>query len=302
MGTAYLAKTMNSILLGHIRFCLPEIKNKIAALIQQAQKRLLTYGESVTDNNMSEGATLLSLLNKFSSNYVNFIEGTVFNENENKSNELFGGSRINHIFTQKYTPYLIKMDACENLTEEDIKLAIRNSKGPKSSLFIPEAAFEMLVKSQVKMLLSPSIQCVDQVYDELVTILDFAEKDLVRFPNLKDAVREFVISLFKDYVKPLKKFITDLVEIELSYINTNHPDFYGGGNTSQLFIQRFKDENKESKNIVNNKDNNTVNKDKQIEVKKQEVIKSNSEKYQQGQIDKEQYECDIIKQLLVQYF
>jgi len=154
---------------------------------------------------MSEGATLLSLLNKFSSNYVNLIEGTAFNENENKSNELFGGSRINHIFTQKYTPYLIKMDACENLSEEDIKLSIRNSKGPKSSLFIPEAAFEMLVKSQVKMLLSPSIQCVDQVYEELVVILDFAEKDLVRFPALKDACREFVVNLFKEYVRPLKK-------------------------------------------------------------------------------------------------
>jgi replication fork clamp-binding protein CrfC len=176
MGTAYLAKTMNQILLGHIRYCLPEIKNKIAALIQQAQKRLLTYGDSV-ENNMSEGATLLSLLNKYSSNYVDLIDGNAFNEdNSSNKNELFGGSRINHIFTQKYTPYLIKLDNCENLTEEDIKLAIRNSKGPKSSLFIPEAAFEMLVKSQVKLLLSPSIQCCDQVFEELITILDFAEK------------------------------------------------------------------------------------------------------------------------------
>jgi len=41
MGTAYLAKTMNAILLGHIRTCLPEIKNKIAALIQQAQKKII---------------------------------------------------------------------------------------------------------------------------------------------------------------------------------------------------------------------------------------------------------------------
>jgi replication fork clamp-binding protein CrfC len=173
IGTQYLAKTMNTILLGHIRFCLPDIKNKISGLIQQAQKRLTLYGDSENEN-MSEGATLLNLLNKFSTNYINLIEGK--NENENKSNELFGGSRINHIFTQKYTPYLIKLDACDNLSEEDIKLAIKNSKGPKSSLFIPEAAFETLVKNQIKMLLSPSLQCVDQVYEELIIILDFAEK------------------------------------------------------------------------------------------------------------------------------
>jgi len=214
---------------------------------------------------MSEGALLLSLLNKFSSNYVNLIEGTAFNENENKSNELFGGSRINHIFTQKYTPYLIKLDACENLSEEDIKLAIRNSKGPKSSLFIPEAAFEMLVKSQVKMLLSPSIQCVDQVYDELVTILDFAEKDLLRFPALKDSVREFVIGLFKDYVKPLKKFISDLIDIELSYINTNHPDFFNGGNTSQLFFGKYgKEEKKESIKDIKQQDTKDTKDTKQV--------------------------------------
>jgi len=267
----------------------------------------------LTDTNLSEGATLLNLLNKFSTNYVSLIEGTAFND-DSKSNELFGGSRINHIFTQKYTPYLIKLDACDNLSEEDIKVAIRNSKGPKTTLFIPEAAFEMLVKTQVKMLLSPSIQCVDQVYEELVTILDFAEKDLIRFPYLKDAVREFVIALFQDFVRPLKRFINDLIEIELSYVNTNHPDFYNGGNTSQLFMQKFgsssKDEkeskNESSHNNINIKDKDSKDKDKnQLVVKKDAPRipeKSSSEKYQQGQQDKEQIECDIIKQLLVQYF
>jgi len=68
------------------------------------------------------------------------------------------------------------MDACENLNEQDIKVAIRNAKGPRTALFIPEVAFEMLVKRQVKQLEDPSIHCVDQVYEELKTIVEHCEK------------------------------------------------------------------------------------------------------------------------------
>ena len=40
------------------------------------------------------------------------------------------------------------MDACENLSDDDIGNCIRNAKGPRTSLFVPEAAFEVKKKKK----------------------------------------------------------------------------------------------------------------------------------------------------------
>lgn len=235
MGTRYLAKTLNTILLNHIREVLPEIRTKISALIQQAQQRLGEYGVPVSESNMSNGALLLQLLTKFSTDYNESIEGRNV---DLTTNDLFGGARINHIFTKKYLPFLLKMDSCENLNESDIRTAIRNAKGPRTSLFIPEAAFEMLVKRQVKQLEEPAIRCVDQVFEELATVVEHCEKGLTRFPNLKDRTKEFVITLLREYQQPLKTFIVNLIQIEMAYINTNHPDFFNGGQSAFMLINQ----------------------------------------------------------------
>ncbi|KAF0984640.1 hypothetical protein FDP41_000539 [Naegleria fowleri] len=223
MGTKYLAKTLNRILLNHIKEVLPEVKSKVAALIQQAQTRLQEYGVPLGESSMSNGALLLQLLTDFSTDFVETIDGR---NAEVSTNELFGGARINHIFTNKFYPSLSEIDACENLSDYDIRTAIRNAKGPRTSLFIPEAAFEMLVKRQVKLLEDPSIQCVDRVLEELIAIEEHCEKIFLRFPNLKEKAREFVIGLLKEYADPLKEFIRNIIKIELAYINTNHPDFF----------------------------------------------------------------------------
>lgn len=161
--------------MNHIRECLPEIRSKIVSLIIQAQQRLNEYGVPLAESNMSPGALLLQMLTRFATEYVDSIDGR---NAELSTNDLFGGARINHIFIKKYTPYLLKMDSCENLAEHDIRVSIRNAKGPRTSLFIPEVAFEMLVKRQVKQLEDPSLHCVDQVYDELKIIVEHCEKVL----------------------------------------------------------------------------------------------------------------------------
>jgi replication fork clamp-binding protein CrfC len=131
------------------------------------------------------------------------------------------------------------MDSCENLSDEDIGNCIRNAKGPRTSLFVPEAAFEMLVKRQVLILQDPSLRCVDQVFEELVTIVDYCEKDLIRFPNLRERVKEFVINLLRDYTAPCKTYIKDMIDTEQAYINTNHPDFFGGGASAIQLVEKM---------------------------------------------------------------
>ncbi|EHB12242.1 Dynamin-1-like protein [Heterocephalus glaber] len=71
-GTKYLARTLNRLLMHHIRDCLPELKTRINVLAAQYQSLLNSYGEPVDD----KSATLLQLITKFATEYCNTIEGT----------------------------------------------------------------------------------------------------------------------------------------------------------------------------------------------------------------------------------
>jgi replication fork clamp-binding protein CrfC len=304
-GTPYLAKTLSNILLNHIRVCLPEIKTKIQTLMVQAQQRLSTYGAPLSETNMSPGAMLLQLLTQFSSTYVDCIDGRIVSQS---AGELFGGARINAIFAKSYTPYLLKMEATEGLSDEDIKMQIRNAKGPRTSLFVPEAAFEILVKKQVRNLEEPSIHCVDQVFEELLTIIDYCDKDLTRFPPLRERVKEFVIQLLRNYVGPLKEFIRDLISIETAYVNTNHPDFFGGGATAIQLVEKLTQaENRKALQESQQLQQQQQSQGKSGPIAKQpvqqiQIEQSESDVYNQTTMDREKTDSNIIKALLQVYF
>lgn len=57
-----------------------------------------------------------------------------------------GGSRISHIFFEVYCKAVSEIDPFDELTDEDIKTAIRNASSLRPNLFVPEVAFEVLSK------------------------------------------------------------------------------------------------------------------------------------------------------------
>ena len=73
-----------------------------------------------------------------------------------------------------------------DLTDEDIRTAIKNSGGVRGSLLIPDAPFELLVRRSISRLLTPCLQCKDFVHAELLRIAgQCAPPDIARFPALQ---------------------------------------------------------------------------------------------------------------------
>jgi Dynamin central region len=58
---------------------------------------------------------------------------------------------------------LASIEPTQSLKIQDIRSAIHNSTGPRPSLFVPEVAFDLLVKPQLKLLGAPSLRCVELV-------------------------------------------------------------------------------------------------------------------------------------------
>ncbi|XP_074482484.1 dynamin-1-like protein isoform X2 [Sebastes fasciatus] len=221
-GTKYLARTLNRLLMHHIRDCLPELKTRINVLASQYQSLLGSYGEPVED----QSATLLQLITKFATEYCNTIEGTA---KYIETAELCGGARICYIFHETFGRTLESVDPLGGLSTIDILTAIRNATGPRPSLFVPEVSFELLVKKQVKRLEEPSLRCVELVHEEMQRIIqhcsNYSTQELQRFPKLHEAIVEVVTSLLRKRLPITNEMVHNLVAIELAYINTKHPDF-----------------------------------------------------------------------------
>eukprot|EP00124_Ichthyophonus_hoferi_P004544 Ihof_evm2s514 gene=Ihof_evmTU2s514 len=165
-GIAYLSKTLNKLLMAHIKKCLPLLKSRITTMLGVKQQQLALYGDSSIQD-VDESALLLQLLTKVASNYCRTIDGT---EDTLVTSELSGGARINYIFHETFGKALDDADALDGLSSKDIRTSIRNATGARRALFVPEVSFELLVKRQIMRLNDPAQCCVNMVYEEMKKI------------------------------------------------------------------------------------------------------------------------------------
>ncbi|KAJ8654002.1 hypothetical protein O0I10_010338 [Lichtheimia ornata] len=224
-GSEYLSKQLNTILVNHIREKLPDLRSKLSSLIGQTQHELAQYGDPAFIGSAHKGSLVLKMITMYATQYMASIDGT---SPEISTKELSGGARIYYIFNNIFGQALDAIVPCSNITNEDIRTAIRNSTGPRCSLFVPELAFDLLVRPQIRLLEAPSLRCVEMAFQELSKICHTCgTKELSRFPKLQSKLVEVVSDLLHERLGPSTSYVKSLIEIECAYINTNHPDFPG---------------------------------------------------------------------------
>lgn len=243
-GTQFLAKTLNTTLMSHIRDRLPDIKARLNTLMGQTQQELASYGNKQFSGKEHRGSLILQLMTRFASSFISSIDGT---SSEISTKELCGGARIYYIFNDVFGNSLETVDPTHNLTVSDIRTAIRNSTGPRPSLFVPELAFDLLVKPQIKLLESPSQRCVELVYEELIKICHTCgSQELLRFPRLQGKLIEVVSDLLRERLGPCSGYVESLISIQRAYINTNHPNFLGAAAAMSSIIQNKQEEERKA--------------------------------------------------------
>ncbi|KAH6845178.1 Dynamin central region-domain-containing protein [Chaetomium sp. MPI-CAGE-AT-0009] len=224
-GTRFLARTLNTTLMAHIRDRLPDIKARLNTLMGQTQQELASYGDMHFSGKEHRGSLILQLMTRFATSFISSIDGT---STDISTKELCGGARIYYIFNSVFGSSLESIDPTSNLSALDIRTAIRNSTGPRPSLFVPEMAFDLLVKPQIKLLEAPSQRCVELVYEELIKICHTCgSTELSRFPRMQAKLIEVVSDLLRERLGPASGYVESLISIQRAYINTNHPNFLG---------------------------------------------------------------------------
>ncbi|XP_065119276.1 dynamin-2 isoform X6 [Paramisgurnus dabryanus] len=230
MGTPHLQKTLNQQLTNHIRDTLPGLRSKLQSQLLSLEKEVEEYKNFRPDDPTRKTKALLQMVQQFGVDFEKCIEGS---GDQVDTAELSGGARINRIFHERFPFELVKIVFDEKELRREISHAIKNVHGVRTGLFTPDLAFETIVKKQIRKLKEPSLKCVDLVLSELTTLVRKSANKLNSYPRLREETERIVTTHVREREGKTKDQVLLLIDIELSYINTNHEDFIGFANAQQ---------------------------------------------------------------------
>ncbi|XP_034239995.1 dynamin-1-like protein [Thrips palmi] len=211
MGTSYLLKELSSLLLDHVKKCLPSVKVKVQRQIQDCENKLEVTGSQVDDSD----EFLRDVIAQFSDAFCRKLESQTPNI---ERAALFGGAHVSHIFNQ-LKKSLQEVSPCDKYCVEEVVMAIRNADGTRPPILVSLYAFEALMKPLIEKMLPLSIGCVRLVMDELQAVSeDSLPKKVEKFPILKQETDTIVRKVIQECAVKAKEMIKDLNEIELGHI------------------------------------------------------------------------------------
>uniref|UniRef100_A0A3Q1EHG7 Dynamin-2 n=1 Tax=Acanthochromis polyacanthus TaxID=80966 RepID=A0A3Q1EHG7_9TELE len=230
MGTPHLQKTLNQQLTNHIRDTLPGLRSKLQSQLLSLEKEVEEFKNFRPDDPTRKTKALLQMVQQFGVDFEKCIEGS---GDQVDTNELSGGAKINRIFHERFPFELVKIVFDEKELRREISHAIKNVHGVRTGLFTPDLAFEVIVKKQIVKLKTPCLKCIDLVIQELINTVRQCTNKLNSYPRLREETERIVTTHVREREGKTKDQVLLLIDIELSYINTNHEDFIGFANAQQ---------------------------------------------------------------------
>ncbi|XP_061577142.1 dynamin-2-like isoform X3 [Cololabis saira] len=230
MGTPHLQKTLNQQLTNHIRETLPGLRSKLQGQLLSLEKEVEEYKNFRPDDPTRKTKALLQMVQQFGVDFEKCIEGS---GDQVDTSNLSGGAKINRIFHERFPFELVKMEFDEKELRKEISYAIKNIHGVRTGLFTPDLAFEAIVKKQIIKLKEPCLKCIDLVIQELINTVRQCTNKLGSYPRLREETERIVTTYIRERDSKTKDQVLLLIDIELSYINTNHEDFIGFANAQQ---------------------------------------------------------------------
>ncbi|XP_026020487.1 dynamin-2 isoform X1 [Maylandia zebra] len=227
MGTPHLQKALNQQLTNHIRDTLPGLRSKLQSQLLSLEKEVEEYKNFRPDDPTRKTKALLQMVQQFGVDFEKCIEGS---GDQVDTNELSGGAKINRLFHERFPFELVKIVFDEKELRREISHAIKNVHGVRTGLFTPDLAFEAIVKKQIVKLKTPCLKCIDLVIQELINTVRQCTNKLNSYPRLREETERIVTTHVREREGKAKDQVLLLIDIELSYINTNHEDFIGFAN------------------------------------------------------------------------
>ncbi|KAG5452577.1 Dynamin- GTPase protein, variant 2 [Clonorchis sinensis] len=230
MGTPFLQSTLNQQLTNHIRDTLPGLRNKLQSQMLAIEKEVDEYKHYRPSDPSFKTKALLLTVQSFENDFHQAIDG---GGAEIDTKTLSGGALINRIFHERFPYELAMIQTDEEELRKEISYAIRNIHGIRTGLFTPDLAFETITRKQIEKMKVPSVKCADLVVNQLTEVVHACTSRMENFPRLREETERIVNQWIREREVRAKEQLILLVDIQLSYMNTNHEDFIGFANAEQ---------------------------------------------------------------------
>eukprot|EP00792_Barthelona_sp_PAP020_P005128 TRINITY_DN2511_c0_g1_i1.p1 TRINITY_DN2511_c0_g1~~TRINITY_DN2511_c0_g1_i1.p1 ORF type:complete len:882 (+),score=247.68 TRINITY_DN2511_c0_g1_i1:29-2647(+) len=226
MGTQFLAQKLNIMLINHIKNTLPEIRRTVATRLTEAERELGALGTD--DSEMGRRQLAFGMLQNFSKLYISILDGADADELDRVADgphkfedNILAGAIIKKLLTKTLTQEIQLADITMQLSDEAILRYIQNASGAQDRFSVPQEAFTAPIKVGISQLINPCLDIVDSVAKELLKLVKNTSsriKELEIFPQLETRLSSVATMMIEDHIAPTRKFVKDLVEMELAYI------------------------------------------------------------------------------------
>ena len=222
-GYAYLAQTLNQILIKHIKAKLPEVHNTINELLRRKERELAGYVESFGNTIEEQQMFLYRILEHYLSEYSGRLLGT---SDDLRMNGLDGGQYLMDYLINEFPKKLEAIPSAMTIDKNMVLKMIEANSGMQRSLFFPEATFHHLIIEYIEKMRQPAIEATEIVHHRLMELHQKVHlNELDRFPKAKLLLAQSVTDIARETVEECLVFVNQVIDIQMSYINSDHPSF-----------------------------------------------------------------------------
>lgn len=224
-GTPNLAKQLNKVLMQHIAQSFPSLDMRIVELTSEFKSKLDELGSDIEMNEAEKMETMVEIINKFAKSYQGQIDGKGRNL---KTNELSGGARVDYIFENTFEKNLNLLNPLEDVTDMEIMIAVRNSRGIGNRQFIIEDAFQELAKRQIMKMKAICVHCAKIAHQEMLNIIPKSLDSFTsqRFPRVNGKITQIVNELLQSRSEVSIEMLEHYIDVQATAATTSDTDFH----------------------------------------------------------------------------
>jgi hypothetical protein len=221
-----LSRFLSRVLLEHLKQHLPAIVAEVSRLTASTERHLAELGPGVPGDDAGRSSLVQTIVAGFCRDFVgSLIE---------KRADIKTGRRIKDAFLelQSQLRLVTPFDIDGPFSDAYLLEAARDCEGNHLSFPVPpiELIEHMLQHPEhrpIRLLLAPSLACLDGVHDELVALANqlLQAPAIARFPQLQARVREEVSAMVARLRQRAVSKVEELVSMEESYISTEDAAF-----------------------------------------------------------------------------
>ena len=212
MGTVHLTEKLCSILMNHVKNCLPDLVLRVAEQKRIQQDILDSIGPKVED----PMGMLADYIRMFCQAFDDEITGRHCPRDQS------GGMFLRAVFETDIGQEFEKIKLPDDI-DKSIEIEIKKTSGTKPALFTPNIVFDNLAAKTLTAFKYLSKAAIKKSSDTVSEIIATIGKEVFfRYPNLKREVHEIAMHLLADKLNITTNFINNYIKLELTYINTNH--------------------------------------------------------------------------------